>query len=142
MMPGLMIGEPVRDVKRKALELIEEGHHQIRRELGHELLEYTINSSPEFFERLVIDLLVRMGYGGSIKDAGKAIGRVGDEGIDGVIKEDMLGLDNIYVQAKRWKNAVGRPVLQSLVGALQGKKAEKAYSLQHLLSVKKSDVLK
>jgi len=111
--------------EKTPIELIEEGHQRIRRDLGHDLLENIQKSSPEFFERLVIELLVRMGYGGSMKDPGKAIGRVGDEGIDGVIKEDMLGLDNIYVQAKRWKNPVGRPVLQSFVGALHGKKSRK-----------------
>ena len=72
-----------------------------------------------------MDLLVRMGYGGSLVDAGKAIGRVGDEGVDGVIKEDKLGLDNIYIQAKRWKSSVGRPELHAFVGALQAKKSKK-----------------
>jgi restriction system protein len=66
-----------------------------------------------------------MGYGGSRKDAGKAIGRTGDEGIDGIIKEDHLGLDNIYVQAKRWDAAVGRPEIQKFAGALQGQRARK-----------------
>ena len=83
--------------------------------------------SPSFFERLVVELLVKMGYGGSIKDAGKAIGKTGDEGIDGTIKEDKLGLDIIYIQAKRWKtgNIVGRPELQKFVGALAGQGAKK-----------------
>lgn len=86
-----------------------------------------IDLSPAFFERLVIDLLVKMGYGGSIKEAGKAIGRSGDEGIDGTIKEDKLGLDIIYVQAKRWKpgNVVGRPEIHKFVGALAGQGAKK-----------------
>jgi restriction system protein len=83
--------------------------------------------SPTFFERLVVELIVKMGYGGSIKDAGKAIGKSGDEGIDGTIKEDKLGLDIIYIQAKRWKsgNVVGRPELQKFVGALAGQGAKK-----------------
>ncbi|MDD2413389.1 MAG: restriction endonuclease, partial [Bacteroidales bacterium] len=78
-----------------------------------------------FFEGLVVELLVKMGYGGSIKDAGRSIGRSGDEGIDGIIKEDKLGLDVIYIQAKRWDNIVGRPEIQKFVGALAGQGAKK-----------------
>ena len=107
------------------VEQLEESHQGLRDELKAELLEQVKTVSPAFFERLVVDLLVVMGYGGNLKDAGSAVGRSGDEGIDGVIKEDKLGLDNLYVQAKRWKNTVGRPVVQSFVGALQGKKARK-----------------
>lgn len=81
--------------------------------------------SPEFFEKLVIDVLVRMGYGGTLQDAGQAIGRTGDEGIDGVIKEDRLGLDSVYIQAKRWDGVVGRPEIQKFAGALQGRHARK-----------------
>lgn len=81
--------------------------------------------SPKFFEELVVDLLVAMGYGGSREDAAAVVGRSGDEGIDGIIKEDRLGLDTIYVQAKRWKETVGRPDIQRFAGALQGKKARK-----------------
>ena len=81
--------------------------------------------SPEFFERLVVELLVGMGYGGSFEDAGKAIGKIGDEGIDGIIKEDKLGLDVIYLQAKKWTNPVSRPEIQKFAGALLGKKAKK-----------------
>jgi restriction system protein len=86
-----------------------------------------VELSPAFFERLVVELLVKMGYGGSIKDAGKAMGKSGDEGIDGTIKEDKLGLDIIYIQAKRWKsgNVVGRPEIQKFVGALAGQGAKK-----------------
>ncbi|MCK4703201.1 restriction endonuclease [Candidatus Bathyarchaeota archaeon] len=111
--------------EKTPLELIEKGVQQINIELGDELLEYIKKSSPAFFERLVVNLLVRMGYGGSILDAGRALGRVGDEGVDGVIKEDKLGLDNIYIQAKRWNSSVGRPELQAFVGALQGKRSKK-----------------
>jgi len=82
-------------------------------------------ASPSFFERLVVELLVRMGYGGTRKDAGKAIGRSGDEGIDGIIKEDRLGLDVIYIQAKKWEATVGRPEIQKFAGALQGVRAKK-----------------
>ncbi|WP_369425728.1 restriction endonuclease [Methanothrix sp.] len=81
--------------------------------------------SPEFFEKLVIDVLVKMGYGGTRQDAGQAIGRAGDEGIDGIIKEDRLGLDSVYIQAKRWDGTVGRPEIQKFAGALQGKHARK-----------------
>jgi len=86
-----------------------------------------IGLPPSFFERLVVELLVKMGYGGSIKDAGRAIGKSGDEGIDGTIKEDKLGLDIIYIQAKRWQigNSVGRPEIQKFVGALAGQGAKK-----------------
>jgi restriction system protein len=81
--------------------------------------------SPSFFERLVVDLLVKMGYGGNRQDAGKALGKSGDGGIDGIINEDRLGLDVIYIQAKRWEGAVGRPEIQKFAGALQGQRARK-----------------
>ena len=108
-------------------ENLDKAYQRIRKSLAEELLAKVIDLSPAFFERLVIELLVKMGYGGSIKDAGKAIGRSGDEGIDGTIKEDKLGLDIIYVQAKRWKtgNVVGRPEIQKFVGALAGQGAKK-----------------
>ena len=82
-------------------------------------------ASFRFFERLVVELLVKMGYGGSLKDAGQAIGRSGDDGLDGVIKEDHLGLDAIYVQAKRWQNTVGRPEVQAFAGSLEGVRGRK-----------------
>lgn len=108
-------------------ELLDKAYQQIRKSLASELLTKIIDLSPTFFERLVVELLVKMGYGGSINDAGKAIGKSGDEGIDGTIKEDKLGLDIIYIQAKRWKpgNVVGRPELQKFVGALAGQGAKK-----------------
>ena len=86
-----------------------------------------VNLPPSFFEKFVVELLVKMGYGGSLKDAGKAIGKTNDEGIDGTIKEDKLGLDIIYIQAKRWqsKSVVGRPEIQNFVGALAGQGAKK-----------------
>src|SRR5262249_9985886 len=80
---------------------------------------------PVLFENIVVELLVKMGYGGSRKDAGRAIGRSGDEGVDGIIKEDHLGLDSIYIQAKRWDGTVGRPEIQKFAGALQGQRAKK-----------------
>ena len=81
--------------------------------------------SPAFFEQVVVDLLVAMGYGGSRRDAGQAVGRAGDGGIDGIIKEDRLGLDGIYVQAKRWEASVGRPTVQAFAGSLEGHRARK-----------------
>lgn len=108
-------------------EILDRAYSNIRKALASDLLAKVIESSPAFFERLVVELLVKMGYGGSIKDAGNAIGRSGDEGIDGTIKEDKLGLDIIYIQAKRWSigNNVGRPDLQKFVGALAGQGAKK-----------------
>lgn len=114
-------------LSRTPEENLDKAYQQLRKSLASELLNKVIDLSPAFFERLVIDLLVKMGYGGSIKDAGKAIGKSGDEGIDGTIKEDKLGLDIIYVQAKRWKpgNVVGRPEIHKFVGALAGQGAKK-----------------
>jgi len=107
-------------------EALETAYENLREELVDELLAKLKKSSPPFFERIVVELLVKMGYGGSRADAGKAIGRTGDEGIDGIIKEDKLGLDVIYIQAKRWDtNAVGRPDVMQFAGALQAQKATK-----------------
>jgi restriction system protein len=100
-------------------------YRRLRQELELDLLEQVKASTPSFFEQLVIDLLVAMGYGGSRQDAGRAIGKSGDGGIDGIIKEDKLGLDVIYVQAKRWDGTVGRPEIQKFAGALQGHRASK-----------------
>ena len=90
-----------------------------------EILISVKEASPSFFERLVVDLLVKMGYGGNRQDAGKALGKSGDGGIDGIINEDRLGLDIIYIQAKRWEGTVGRPEIQKFAGALQGQRAKK-----------------
>jgi len=106
-------------------EAIELAYSRIRQSLADEILQTVKNCSPSFFEALVIDVLVRMGYGGTRKDAGKAIGRSGDGGIDGIINEDRLGLDVIYIQAKKWENPVGRPEIQKFAGALQGQRARK-----------------
>lgn len=106
-------------------EILENAYQVLRRELSSELLIQIKNSTPAFFEQLVIDVLVAMGYGGSIQDAGKSIGKAGDEGIDGIIKQDRLGLDIIYIQAKKWENPVSRPEIQKFAGALQGKRARK-----------------
>lgn len=106
-------------------ELLEDAFQSIRQDLALELLERIKACSPVFFERLVVELLVKMGYGGSRKDAGQAVGSSGDEGIDGIIKEDRLGLDIIYIQAKRWERTVGRPDVHQFAGALTGQHARK-----------------
>lgn len=107
-------------------EALEAAFLNLREELADELLTRLKKTSPAFFERVVVELLVKMGYGGSRIDAGKAIGRSGDGGIDGIIKEDKLGLDVVYVQAKRWdNNPVGRPDAMQFAGALQAQKANK-----------------
>ena len=106
-------------------ELLEQAYARIRTELATELLDKIFTCSPSFFEQLVVDLLVEMGYGGSRQDAGQRLGQSGDGGIDGIIKEDRLGLDVIYLQAKRWQGSVGRPEIQKFVGALQGQRARK-----------------
>jgi len=111
--------------KKTAEELFEIGYTKYQEKLLSDLLEKIKQCTPDFFERLVVELLVGMGYGGSFEDAGKAIGKSGDEGIDGIIKEDKLGLDVIYLQAKKWNNPVGRPEIQKFAGALLGKKAKK-----------------
>lgn len=107
-------------------ESIEFGYHQIRKQLSTELLARIKSCSPKFFEKLVVDLLLAMGYGGSRRDFGDIIGKSGDAGLDGRIKEDKLGLDVVYIQAKRWdKGQVTRKDIQAFVGALHGRKARK-----------------
>lgn len=108
-------------------EALEDVYQRIRTDLSSELLEYVQRSSAGFFEKLVVELLVKMGYGGSQRDAARAVGKSGDEGIDGIIDEDRLGLDTIYIQAKKWnpENPISRPEIQKFVGALQGKRAKK-----------------
>lgn len=106
-------------------ETLQKAYEGIRSDLVGQIVERITDNSPQFFERLVIDLMVAMGYGGSRADAGKSIGGSGDEGIDGIIKEDRLGLDLVYLQAKRWDGTVGRPEVQKFVGALHGKRAKK-----------------
>lgn len=107
-------------------EALESAYENLRDELADELLGKLKKISPSFFERIVVELLVKMGYGGSRVDAGKAIGKSGDGGIDGIIKEDKLGLDVVYIQAKRWdNNSVGRPDVMQFAGALQAQRANK-----------------
>lgn len=110
-------------------ELLQAAVQRLRSELGAELIARVKACPPDFFERLVVTLLVKMGYGGSQADAGRAIGKSGDGGIDGIIDEDRLGLDSIYLQAKRWEGSVGRPEIQKFVGALQGHRARKGVFL-------------
>jgi len=106
-------------------ERIDEAYDELTKALSASILEQVSQMSPAFFERLVVDLLLKMGYGGTLRDAGKAIGKSGDGGIDGIIKEDKLGLDVIYIQAKRWQNTVSRPEIQKFMGALAGNRAKK-----------------
>jgi restriction system protein len=123
---GIEGGDLSKEVRAETPEEgLEAAYQTLRETLAGEILATVKKSSPEFFEQLVVDLLVQMGYGGSRKEAGQAIGRSGDEGIDGIIKEDRLGLDIIYVQAKRWEGVVGRPEVQKFAGALQGQRARK-----------------
>lgn len=106
-------------------EILEASYQSLRRALAQELLDRIKACSPRFFESIVVDLLVAMGYGGSRKDAGQAVGQSGDGGIDGIIKEDKLGLDVVYIQAKRWEGSVGRPIVQGFAGSLEGLRARK-----------------
>ena len=122
-------------------ETLEYSYQKIRKELAQDLLNKVINLPPSFFEKFVVELLVKMGYGGSIKDAGKAIGKTNDEGIDETIKEDKLGLDIIYIQAKRWqpRSVVGRPEIQKFVGALAGQGAKKGNIYNNIFIHKRSN---
>ncbi|CVK20110.1 restriction endonuclease [Sporomusa sphaeroides] len=104
------------DNDKTPLEMLHNYHQELRNALADELLQQIDDQSPKFFERLVMDLLLKMGYGGSREDA-QVVGKSGDEGSDGIIKEDRLGLDVIHVQVKRWKNSVGNPELQGFIGA-------------------------
>lgn len=115
----------ITDAKGTPEEIIELAFQEMRETLATEILERVKKCSPNFFEQVVVELLVAMGYGGSLKDAGQRVGGTGDEGIDGIIKEDRLGLDLIYIQAKRWTGVIGRPEIQKFVGALLGQRARK-----------------
>ncbi len=106
-------------------ERLESSYQNLKQALAQDLLARIKKATPRFFENLVVDLLVAMGYGGSRRDAGQAVGQSGDDGIDGIIKEDKLGLDAIYIQAKRWDSSVGRPIVQAFAGSLEGHRARK-----------------
>lgn len=123
--PGPILAPEGESDKLTPEEHLEYGHQRIREQLAADLLQKVKDASPAFFEKLVVELLLTMGYGGSRQDAGKTVGRAGDGGIDGVINEDRLGLDVIYIQAKRWEGTVGRPEIQKFAGALQGQRAKK-----------------
>ena len=117
--------EEEEESKQTPEEILEQAVQSLNDSLAADLVQTIKECSPSFFEQLVVDLLVTMGYGGTRKDAGQTVGRSGDGGIDGIIKEDRLGLDVIYIQAKRWENPVGRPEIQKFAGALQGMRAKK-----------------
>jgi restriction system protein len=119
--PAVVSG-PVTQTPEEAFEV---AYLEIRASIEQDLLTRVKAAPPAFFEQLVVELLVAMGYGGSQGDAGRAVGQSGDGGVDGVIKEDRLGLDTIYLQAKRWEGTVGRPVVQSFVGSLEGRHARR-----------------
>jgi restriction system protein len=106
-------------------ESLADAYQTIKKNLALEIVDTVKSCSPDYFEKLVVDLLVKMGYGGTLEEAGQVIGRSGDGGIDGIINEDRLGLDVIYIQAKRWEGVVGRPEIQKFAGALQGRRAKK-----------------
>jgi len=106
-------------------ELLQYSYQELRVNLAQDVLEQVKSCSPKFFENLVVDLLTRMGYGGSRRDAGEAIGGKGDGGVDGIIKEDKLGLDAIYIQAKRWEMPVPVKEVRDFAGSLLAKKARK-----------------
>ena len=122
---GATAATPTPEPEETPGESMERAYRALRHDLEDELLQKLKACSPSYFETIVVQLLVAMGYGGSLKDAGKAVGRSGDGGIDGIIKEDKLGLDVVYIQAKRWEGVVGRPEIQKFVGALAGQKAGK-----------------
>ena len=108
-------------------DILDRAHKEITKALAEDLLTEIMDKTPEFFERLVVALLQKMGYGGAVEDSGLVVGQTGDEGIDGIIKEDKLGFNMIYIQAKRWDldKSVGRPEVQKFVGALAGQGASK-----------------
>ena len=120
-----VVAAPTAEAAETPEELLEQSFQSIQEELAGSLLEQVKSCSPSFFENLVVELLLKMGYGRNRVEAGKAIGKSGDEGIDGIISEDRLGLEAIYIQAKRWAGTVGRPEIQKFVGALHGKRARK-----------------
>jgi len=134
--PNRSNGEPQEiadDSGATPIEQLENAYQIINKTLISEIQDQMSKCSPAFFEQLVVDVLVGLGYGGSVEDAGRAIGKAGDEGIDGVIKEDILGMDEIYIQAKRWQDKVGRPEIQKFAGALLGKKARKGVFITRLI---------
>jgi restriction system protein len=122
---GVSAGTDTEDAQTPE-ETLESSYQALQNSLANEVLDAVRKMTPAAFEQLVVILLVAMGYGGSLQDAGKAVGKAGDEGIDGMIKEDKLGLDTVYIQAKKWLDTVvGRPVVQAFAGSLEGHRARK-----------------
>lgn len=126
------------DGQKTPKELLEENHQKLRHELASDVLDAVMQASPAFFENLVVELLVKMGYGGSRKEAGQVVGRSGDQGIDGIINEDRLGLDVIYIQAKRWTNDVNDAEIRNFVGSLAGHKASRGVFITTSVFTKKA----
>lgn len=122
-------------------ESIEKAISTIENDIKSELLTLVKKISPAFFEKLVLDLLIKIGYGKSDARSGKVTGGSGDGGVDAVISEDKLGLDKIYVQAKRWEGTVGRPIVQAFVGSLAGLHAKKVFLLQLQISQKMQGII-
>ena len=118
---------PLKEPDITPLEELESAYSQLQTKLKQDLLENIMGCSPTFFEKLVVELLIGLGYGSSKEESGKAFATTKDGGVDGVIKQDKLGLEQIYIQAKRWKsnNTVSRPEIQKFAGALQGKRVQK-----------------
>ena len=123
--PNANVAQVAREPEESPQDTLERVYGELEQQLAEDVLERVKQAPPSFFERLVVDLLLAMGYGGSREDAGKTIGKSGDGGIDGVVNEDRLGLDVIYIQAKRWEVSVGRPVVQAFAGSLEGVRARK-----------------
>lgn len=117
--------EPEEQVAATPDEQLANAYQDLMQSLADELLVQVRTSTPSFFEQLVVDLMIAMGYGGSRKEAGNATQATNDDGIDGIIKEDKLGLDVIYLQAKRWTNTVHRPEIDKFIGALTRQRARK-----------------
>jgi restriction system protein len=122
--PGGITPKVIHTKEGTPREVMEAGYQEMRQDLAQELLERTKKCSPRFFEYLVVELLEKMGYGG-YTDAAKVVGQTGDGGVDGIIKEDKLGLDIIYLQAKKWENTVGSPVVRDFFGSLAAHNARK-----------------
>ncbi len=119
--PAVATSGPRQESEQTPDEALEQAYKRIRHNLAEDLLAAVQSASPRFFEKLAIKLLLAMGYGDPLEEAGQVLGRTGDEGIDGLINEDKLGLDAIYIQAKRWEGTLGRPEIQKFVGAMHGK---------------------
>ena len=124
---------------RTPKEVLEESYQRLRDEVAVDLLDTVMGCSPKFFEHLVVELLVKMGYGGSLKEAGRVIGGSGDGGIDGIINEDRLGLDVIYIQAKRWDRDVNDAEIRNFVGSLAGQKANRGVFITTSAFTKKAE---